>query len=570
MLTGRAASDGDARDGRAARSPSPAGRPITLLALPSMPLDQRAAGALDGVGAGLVSGSPVAEVPLDRRRVELDERDRRGDRRRAPSRSSRRTATPVWTWWVRPTAAAASAGRRRRRPACRGSRRRRRRWCRRRARRLAVGRAPTRRRPCRRRQPAHVVDRRLARRATDSSTSAGHDLERRARAEREQLVAARRRRGEHEPTHQPIDHGSAAGQRHHVVVVGDRQIVESRSSRKPSGRRDLDRAVGVAALDALAARRRSRRTGRARRAGRRARSSVDTCDKPAADLGADRIAGQVPAVCLRKSRIARSSPPCRARSVDEQAGVVDASRRRTTPSARRRGTGRPDSTSTRSPNSHGRPRHPRPTTTPSQPVARIISHRVGGLPDVAVAEHRDRRRRPASARRSRPSGPRRRSAARRCGRAARSTPRPPRRRSRRCGRRCGRSSHRPMRNLAVTGTPYGSALATAARTIARSRSRLGRHRRAAAPAGDLRRRTPEVDVDVVDPTVVAQPCARRRPDRRVAAVDLQAARALVGAERHHPLRLVVAVDDGGRHHHLVHVDQVGPVRPAHRPERRRW
>ena len=41
-------------------------------------------------------------------------------------------------------------------------------------------------------------------------------------------------------------------------------------------------------------------------------------------------------------------------------------------------------------NSHGRPRQPRPMTTPSHPVAADHGQGVGRLPDVAVAEHRDR------------------------------------------------------------------------------------------------------------------------------------------------------------------------------------
>ena len=66
-----------------------------------------------------------------------------------------------------------------------------------------------------------------------------------------------------------------------------------------------------------------------------------------------------------------------------------------------------------------------------------------------------------------------------------------------------------MRNLAVTGTPYGLAAPDRGLHDRPQEGGLGRHRRAAALAGDLRRRAPEVDVDVVDPVGVAQRGARR-------------------------------------------------------------
>ena len=52
------------------------------------------------------------------------------------------------------------------------------------------------------------------------------------------------------------------------------------------------------------------------------------------------------------------------------------------------GRGRPANAAASSANSHGRPWQPRPTTTPSQPVAAIIAQRVGRGEDVAVAQHR--------------------------------------------------------------------------------------------------------------------------------------------------------------------------------------
>ena len=69
----------------------------------------------------------------------------------------------------------------------------------------------------------------------------------------------------------------------------------------------------------------------------------------------------------------------------------------------------PANAAARSRNSHGRPRQPRPTTTPAAPVSLDHPQRVGGLPDVAVAEHRDVDVRDQLAR-SRPSRPRRSSA----------------------------------------------------------------------------------------------------------------------------------------------------------------
>ena len=52
--------------GRAARRPSPAAGRRRCSALPSIALDERSAGALDGVGAGLVHRFARRQVPLDR------------------------------------------------------------------------------------------------------------------------------------------------------------------------------------------------------------------------------------------------------------------------------------------------------------------------------------------------------------------------------------------------------------------------------------------------------------------------------------------------------------------------
>ena len=95
----------------------------------------------------------------------------------------------------------------------------------------------------------------------------------------------------------------------------------------------------------------------------------------------------------------------------------------------------------------------------------------------------------------------------------------------------------------MTGTPYGEPRRRRFAEDGPQQVGLGRHRGAAALAGDLRRRAAEVDVDVVDAIGVAQHADRLAEHHRIAAVDLQAARLLVGAERHHPLGLGVAVHD---------------------------
>ena len=160
-------------------------------------------------------------------------------------------------------------------------------------------------------------------------------------------------------------------------------------------------------------------------------------------------------MCLRKSRIAERPR----RGARRAAGRARPSRRTTSPSSGDGGTGRPSKrldevarTATAGRGSRARRRRRRSRSRASSPRRRRPPRcRRCRAPGSSA--------RPPSARRSRPSRPRRRSAARRCGRAGRS-PRRPRR------RRCGPSrgsvssrSSRPMRNLTVTGTPYGDAAA---------------------------------------------------------------------------------------------------------------
>ena len=91
------------------------------------------------------------------------------------------------------------------------------------------------------------------------------------------------------------------------------------------------------------------------------------------------------ATCLRNSVHARVPRRATRRAVRR----VGASLGATSPQIGSRASGRPVNAAARSANSHGRPRQPRPTTTPAQPVSRDHPQRVVGLPDVAVAEHRD-------------------------------------------------------------------------------------------------------------------------------------------------------------------------------------
>ena len=119
----------------------------------------------------------------------------------------------------------------------------------------------------------------------------------------------------------------------------------------------------------------------------------------------------------------------------------------------------------------------------------------------------------------------------------------------------------------MTGTPYGAAARTRGADDRPQQPRLGGHGRATAAARDLRRRTAEVEVDVIDEAFVAHEVDRPSEGVGIGPVDLQAAWPLGRSERHHPAGLVVAVDDRGRHDHLVDVDEVGGVGPAHGAER---
>ena len=62
----------------------------------------------------------------------------------------------------------------------------------------------------------------------------------------------------------------------------------------------------------------------------------------------------------------------------------------------------------------------------------------------------------------------------------------------------------PIRNLELTGMPYGLADATETRDDRPQQGRPGRHGGAATLAGDLGSRAAEVEVDVVDEPGVAR------------------------------------------------------------------
>ena len=175
-----------------------------------------------------------------------------------------------------------------------------------------------------------------------------------------------------------------------------------RRLRRHPGRRGVVEVVEVAlgqrdllrARRSCRARRASPRAGRAGRGRRSARTSSSSASVVTRMRRSRR--GAPPrnpfvyqVLCLRKARIA-----CPLAQPRRPAG----GRARASRPPRRRTSGgssgsRPSNTSARSRKSHGRPRHPRPTITPSQPVRAHHAQRVLRLPDVAVAEHGDARHR---------------------------------------------------------------------------------------------------------------------------------------------------------------------------------
>ena len=142
----------------------------------------------------------------------------------------------------------------------------------------------------------------------------------------------------------------------------------SRESSQPSGSAGR---LGVPARPRWPSARRAgvrASTSRACRGARRSRRG-STRREPRPRVAADRVALEVPGDVLADVAAAAVLV---LEELDEQLGVAaerlrDEAERSVAPARRRRGTRR-----ARSPNSHGRPRHPRPTTTPSHPVSAIM------------------------------------------------------------------------------------------------------------------------------------------------------------------------------------------------------
>ena len=88
-----------------------------------------------------------------------------------------------------------------------------------------------------------------------------------------------------------------------------------------------------------------------------------------------------------------------------------------------------------------------------------------------------------------------------------------------------------MRNFAVTGMPYRRRRPDRGGDHRPQQRRAGRHRRATTLARHLGGRAPEVEVDVVGEAVAADAVDGAAHHLGIGAVELQAARHLVGAER---------------------------------------
>ncbi len=93
------------------------------------------------------------------------------------------------------------------------------------------------------------------------------------------------------------------------------------------------------------------------------------------------------ATCLRKSMTPRASSPIHSPSSVACRTMMSATSRNDGFSTSCR---RPSKAATRSAKSHGRPRHPRPTTTPSHPVSRTIrtassADQMSPLPSTGIS-----------------------------------------------------------------------------------------------------------------------------------------------------------------------------------------
>ena len=206
-------------------------------------------------------------------------------------------------------------------------------------------------------------------------------------------------------------------------------------------------------------------------------------------------------MCLRKSRSAAPSPAQstsrRAWSRHDRRDLTEAGRRRGLLAGERRlQVGE-------------QPRPPEAAAADDHAVAASGGHHARARrppPRCRRCRARAPSSPPPSAGRWRPSRLGRSTAARRCGRAARSAATPSSSPIRPVSRNVSVRSSTPMRNFIVTGTPSGAAAAT-------QRTDDGAQQRPASPGtrgttaapGHLRRRAAEVEIDVVDPTLADQP-----------------------------------------------------------------
>ena len=251
-------------------------------------------------------------------------------------------------------------------------------------------------------------------------------LERRtSRVARLRRGHARRRPGRTPPVRcpRPRPYSTAAGDSRSAAGDADSAAAStvrpSRSSSQPSGSDDAARAALAAARGAELSRPGTARSGRA---GRAVRRGWPACRPGRATGGARRRRAKplrYHAMCLRNSLQPRCSPMY----CDQQLGVAPHHRGHLAQGRQRR----------RRPAGEGGGQvaeQPRPAEAPASDddagASGLLHHqqRVGRLPDVAVAEHRDvdvRRERA----RSPPSRPRPSSAGRPCARAARSRRTPP-------------------------------------------------------------------------------------------------------------------------------------------------
>ena len=404
---------------------------------PSSPRTSTAPAPCRPYAPALSCASPVVEVPRDLavgevaeahpRRLDVGVHDAgAGDRHAGHARGGPAPTAPR-AWPRRPHGPAACRAR-----ACRG------------------------RRPCRPPRPAGRPGRRRRGPWRGRGGPPGRPVPRRGGASRPRGRGGRRgpgpgagagRAGGARPRPAP----TSATRDHRARPSSGRGVSWSRVSSQPWGSVHLLRWRGVARAGCGAPPRRrgprgrrcraGRRAGRARRPGCSARRSAPPTGKPC----------RYQPVCLRISRRPTSSPYHW--TIRRACSAI---RSATSPRVGGAGTGRPSKAASRSRNSQGRPRQPRPTTTPAQPVSATIrsasaASQMSPLPSTGTSSGLDE---PGDV------GPvRRRAVALLGGPGVQRHGRWPRGRRRR-GPPRGRSGARrrcPSRSLTVTGTVAGVA-----------------------------------------------------------------------------------------------------------------